>query len=455
MTVNPSGKFAYVADQSDDDVSAYRINAATGALTQISGSPFPAGTSPQAVAVDLSGKFAYVANSSSNNVWAYTINSASGALSLVAGTPFAAPAGPKAVAVDPSGKFVYVTGSKSNSAAAYSLNPTTGALTQLAPGKFRTRVSPSSIALSAGSAAVTYTPKFAYVANQTTDNVSAFSVSATTGALGPVPGSPFSFPQPFTDPYAAAVDPSSRFLYVVGNGSKEVWGFTIDPSDGALTSVGGTPFATGRGPTSVAVDPSGRFAYVANSADSTVSAYLINSTGALTPVAGSPFTSPASSPLTVSVDPSGRFAFAAGLGGVSGYSINPVTGFLTAITGSPFGSGPFFGVTVDPTGNFAVASSFDALSVYSVSPFTGALRPDCEFAVCNRVRKYSLLGSGGSVRQVLLHSKFRRKRRLGVYRRFHEWEAQYDYQLTFPGRAKSNGSDGGSFRQIRICGKLG
>ena len=50
------------------------IDVGTGTLTPITGSPFAAGLQPASVAVDPSGKFAYVANSSSNDVSAYTIN---------------------------------------------------------------------------------------------------------------------------------------------------------------------------------------------------------------------------------------------------------------------------------------------------------------------------------------------------------------------------------------------
>jgi 6-phosphogluconolactonase (cycloisomerase 2 family) len=49
VTVDPSGRFAYVANSSSNDVSAYTINASTGALTSI-GSNALAGTSPSSVA---------------------------------------------------------------------------------------------------------------------------------------------------------------------------------------------------------------------------------------------------------------------------------------------------------------------------------------------------------------------------------------------------------------------
>ena len=89
MAVDPSGKFAYVANNNSNSVSAYTINSTTGALSPVSGSPFPTGSAPIAVAVDPSGKFVYVANNNSNSVSAYTINSTTGALSPVSDSPFA------------------------------------------------------------------------------------------------------------------------------------------------------------------------------------------------------------------------------------------------------------------------------------------------------------------------------------------------------------------------------
>ena len=44
-------QFAYVANESSNNVSGYTINATTGALTAIAGSPFPAGTAPRSVAI--------------------------------------------------------------------------------------------------------------------------------------------------------------------------------------------------------------------------------------------------------------------------------------------------------------------------------------------------------------------------------------------------------------------
>jgi DNA-binding beta-propeller fold protein YncE len=74
------------------------INTATSALTNVSGSPFPAGAGPLAVTVDPTGKFAYVANNGSHNVSAFSIDATSGGLFTVAGSPFAAGTGAGSVA---------------------------------------------------------------------------------------------------------------------------------------------------------------------------------------------------------------------------------------------------------------------------------------------------------------------------------------------------------------------
>src|SRR5712692_1728808 len=91
--------FAYVANSNPHglagSVSAYAIDSTTGALSQITGSPFAAGAFPRGMAVDPTGKFLYVPNcgndscSTNSNGSAYTIDSTTGALSQITGSPFA------------------------------------------------------------------------------------------------------------------------------------------------------------------------------------------------------------------------------------------------------------------------------------------------------------------------------------------------------------------------------
>ena len=59
-------RFAYVANGSDNTVSIYTVNAATGQLRH--NGYVATEASPHSVSVDPSGKFAYVANWGSNTV---------------------------------------------------------------------------------------------------------------------------------------------------------------------------------------------------------------------------------------------------------------------------------------------------------------------------------------------------------------------------------------------------
>ena len=51
FALTPNGSaVVYLADQDQDDVFAYTINSTSGALAAVSGSPFPAGVTPRAIA---------------------------------------------------------------------------------------------------------------------------------------------------------------------------------------------------------------------------------------------------------------------------------------------------------------------------------------------------------------------------------------------------------------------
>jgi DNA-binding beta-propeller fold protein YncE len=83
-------------------------------------------------------------------------------------------------------------------------------------------------------------PKFAYVANYGSANVSAFGVSASTGALSPLTGSPYAAGG---GPISTVLDPKSRFLYVLDPGSLlSVYSIS---TGGGLTEIAGSPFAIG------------------------------------------------------------------------------------------------------------------------------------------------------------------------------------------------------------------
>jgi 6-phosphogluconolactonase (cycloisomerase 2 family) len=322
-------RFAYVVNAGDADVSAYTINAITGALTPV-GAKVGSGNVPNSVAVDPSSRFAYVANFSSGNISAYTINASTGALTPVAPN-VPAGRGPSSVTVDPSGRFVYVANESDNDVSGYTINASTGALTSF-----------GSVGAGATPYSVTVDPsgRFAYVANASlfggSNDVSAYTINANAGVLTPVRPTVAAG----TTPNSVTVDPSGRFAYVANQGTYDVSAYTINASTGALTSLG-LNVAAGTRPYSVTVDPSGKFAYVTNTGDNDVSAYTINATtGALTQIPVSPFPAGAE-PTGITVDPSGKFAYVTNTGDntVSAYTIDATTGALTQIK-FPAGSEP-------------------------------------------------------------------------------------------------------------------
>ena len=103
--------------------------------------------------------------------------------------------------------------------------------------------------------------RFAYVANQGSNDLSAYLINSSTGLLTPMAGSPFA--SQGTTPVSLTVDPNGLFLYVVDNASNDVSVYSIDNSTGQLTPTG-VPIATGTGPLALAVDPTDTFLFVAN-----------------------------------------------------------------------------------------------------------------------------------------------------------------------------------------------
>ena len=138
---------SYAANSGDNNVSAYSINAASGALTPVAGSPFAAGSGPAAVALDPSGQNAYVPNFGDNTVSFYTVDFISGALTpFVLSASFAAGSHPTAVTVAPSGQFGYVVNQGDNTVSAYTLgglpSPIAGPSYATGNGPFSVVVSP-------------------------------------------------------------------------------------------------------------------------------------------------------------------------------------------------------------------------------------------------------------------------------------------------------------------------
>ena len=84
------------------------------------------------------------------------------------------------------------------------------------------------------------------------------------------------------------VDASGHYIYVANEDSSSLSAWRLD--DTGLRPLAGAPFATGKAPHTISLSPDGRYLYTANSGDKTLSGYQINpSNGQLTELPDSPF----------------------------------------------------------------------------------------------------------------------------------------------------------------------
>lgn len=256
------------------------------------------------------------------------------------------------------GAIVYVTNSGSNSVSGYTVTAATGGLAAIAGSPFPDVPTPSAIAVSPNGL-------FAYVANSQTNKVTAFRVGTNGSLLFGDSSTSNSNPVSVgTTPRALAISGDSQFLYVANSGSDDVTVFKIGAA-GVLTLVSqaeGRSKPVGAGvssPIALSITPNGRFLYVATSTSSMVTAFQVDTSGVLTlvPPAG-PGTNPISSGGTgltaLALSPNGQFLY------VSNGASNNVTMFRVETSGlltliPPAGSNPISTGGTTPNG-LAVAA---------------------------------------------------------------------------------------------------
>ncbi len=201
-------------------------------------------------------------------------------------------------------------------------------------------------------------PQFLY-ATDVNGQIDIFPIDATTG----IPGTLASTSGPLMSLGMAAL--GNQFLYASNpqltiGGASSIDAWSINLNTGALTPVPGSPFSLGplSLATGLAADSSAQVLYVADAGK--IDALKADTTGALTAIAGSPF--PAGTGLYLTVDPQNRFLFASGddpPGNVLAFTIDSSTGALSAVAGSPFATIPNYSgntqpsaIVVDSTGTF-------------------------------------------------------------------------------------------------------
>lgn len=317
--------------KSTDGIYAYRVNPASGAVTDVPGSPFFTHSNSFFVSALPSGKFVYAVDSviqtggiqninvGANDIVTFQPDSVTGALTQVTITPLAAR--PQDVIMHPSGKFLYVF-TIPQGLIAFAIDQVSGALTPIPiPAALSSNLETESMVMDSQG-------KFLYAA--TSAGVFGFRVDATTGALTPVSGSPVTFPNTLFLT-TLAIHPSDKFLYVTTVAISDVikpFGFSIDPNTGALTALPDPVLITSglQTLTVFAFVKDGTIAYATGS--SSVNGVTVlsanTSTGVLTVEDLIP--SPQDGDVGFVTDPTGQFLYMDGLG---------ITGFRIQGDGTP------------------------------------------------------------------------------------------------------------------------
>lgn len=274
-------------------------------------------------------------------------------------------------------KFLYAAGSLG--ILGYSVNPATGALAPVPGGAF----------VSAGfinSLAITRDRKFLYAADSVMGVIWGFKIDPS-GALIQVPGSPFTMglANPFQFPFSVLASPTADFVFMTDSGTRLLTTFAIG-TDGSLTAQGSS-VNVGANPFRATISPDGKFTYQTSAIPAQLTGFSIAEDGAISAVAGGGVPT-GSRPSDVTIDPSGRFLYATTANSSAeqvppallGFTIDPATGVLAPLPGSPINAGDSpFSTATDASGRFLYIgnagndSSGGGISGFSIDSSTGVV----------------------------------------------------------------------------------
>jgi 6-phosphogluconolactonase (cycloisomerase 2 family) len=328
-------------------VTTYAKNGLTGALSSVAGAPLAQNLSGGAMAIDGLGRFLFVVNTATSNISMFQIDQSSGALTEVPGSPFSAgptanpnmaATAPVCLATEPSGQFLYVGyrfGNFTNEGAIneFSIDAVNRELVPLS-AQPTTDIASSPIGMVTD-------PKglHLYVGlglNRSTGiqdgGTNVYSIDPVAGTLGltGMAGSVLFAGR------SIAIDPRGRFFFD-GSGTTigTIESALISPADGtALTGISSVSSAN-QIPAAMLTDNSGKFLYVQQGSAAVV--YVIDQvTGALT-LPPSPISILAFNTGSAAADPLGPYLYSLQREGVHGFLVDPSSGSLSELPGSPFG----------------------------------------------------------------------------------------------------------------------
>jgi len=256
---DPLNRFVYVANAGSNTVSAYSINAGTGELTEIEGSPYSVGNKPVSLTVDANGWYLYTLNQGSQDMSVFLIHVKKGQLAEAQGSPVPVKKEPMNLISDPTSRFVYVNNHLDNSINVY---------------RFRQAITPSIFEITDyGSPFVFDTVpndvvidpigRLALVLQREAKQISMFYVHVATGGLVPIDDNLQPYKLDSDGAKKAIFHPSGKFAYVLDEKDNHILQLKVGRLNGKLSEAA-KPVSTGGKPLSFIVEPSGQYLYVIN-----------------------------------------------------------------------------------------------------------------------------------------------------------------------------------------------
>ncbi|HRK33612.1 MAG TPA: lactonase family protein [Candidatus Hydrogenedentes bacterium] len=259
-------------------ISAYSIDAATGALTLINRQS-TVGNGPCHVAVAPSGKHAAVANYGGGSVALLPILEDG---SLAESSAFIQHEGKSvnesrqekphahSVEFDNNGAYLFSADLGIDKVMTYRYDGTGTLIANSTHGILEPGSGPRH-------AKFHPTGRFFYVVNELLSTVTAFAYDEKTGSLDAIQ-TISTLPEGYTEPTTTAeirVHPSGKFLYASNRGHDSIASFSIDQETGKLAATGHTPTG-GSTPRNFNLDPSGKFLLAANQNSDSIFVFRIN-----------------------------------------------------------------------------------------------------------------------------------------------------------------------------------
>jgi 6-phosphogluconolactonase len=248
LAVTPANTFLYAA--TTNGIYAYAINSDGSITVQNSGNAVAQDVVATSMQVDSTGGYLLAAgigiSIGAQAIGIYQINSTTGLLTAITGSPLALYTGkaatatvvtPTAMLITPNNSYVYVSLSSLGVQVL-----TLGSGGALSTGTAATFLPPTSTSTSPADYGLASDPnsKFLFVAEINT-GLRVLSIG-TSGTLNEVSGSPYAVG---TGPTGVALDTTGSYVYVANKGSNNISAFTLTAASGKLAAISGSPFSSG------------------------------------------------------------------------------------------------------------------------------------------------------------------------------------------------------------------